>query len=169
MQPFKFQVSLMCLRGRIKAAFADAFAIGHDLNAPFSLVRGHTQKPGLIGFSGLAHILQIAKSRNFAQIVKSVVLLVAVFMIDMLFGKLACYIQPRQSVRKAFLVVDGNCPVTGVGWAARTFTDKIRSVMMLFPHKLARVRVVVQDGSDMVSGNHDIQFTIGRAKCTPQF
>lgn len=164
MQPFKLQVSLMRLFGCVKAAFADAFSVHHNLNKPFVLVPAHTEKAGFVGFCWLTHVLQIAKPRDFTKVFKPIVLLVAIFMVNVMQRRLSGHVKPRKPMCQSFLVVDGNCPIAGIGWAARTFADQIRSVMVSFPHKLACVGVIVQDGSNMVSGNHDIQFTIGQTK-----
>jgi hypothetical protein len=36
--------------------------------------------------------------------------------------------------------------------------------MMCLPDKITSLWVVIKDGSDMVSGNHEFQFTIGVTK-----
>ena len=56
MYSLQLQVSLMRFFGRIKAAFADAFTVKHDLYKPFSLMRANTKKPGFIGTGWLSQI-----------------------------------------------------------------------------------------------------------------
>ena len=160
MQPLKLQVSLMCLLRRVKAAFADAFAVHHDLHAPFTLVRGNPQKARMIGFSRPAHILQITKPGNLAEVFKSVVLFVSILMVYVRGWKIARHVQPRKPMRQHFSVVDCNSPVPRVGWTTSTFTDKIRTALMRFPDELAGFWVVIKNGSDMVSGNHEFEFTM---------
>jgi len=160
MQTLQLQVSLMRRFGRIKAAFADAFSVYHKLHAPFILMRRHTQQANFVGFSSAAHVLQIFRSRHFSKIGKTIVLLVAVFMVNMAKRKCASHVQPRQTMRKSFLIVDCDSPIAHICWTARAFADKIRPRFMRNPNKLARIGVVTKDRSDMVNGNHDIQFTM---------
>jgi len=163
-QPLKLQVSLMRLLGRVKAAFADAFAVCHNLHSPFSLVGADTKEPRFVGFGWVPHVLQIAKTRNFSKIAELVVLFVSISVIYVKRWKSAGHVQPCKSVRQPFLVVDGNCPIPRVGRATGTFTDKIGAAMMFFPDKIASLWVVVKNGLDMVSGNHDFEFTMKAAK-----
>ena len=163
MYPFQIQVSLMRIFRRVKTAFADTFSGYHDLNAPFTLMRRNPQQPDFVGFGGAPHVLQITIPRYFAKIAESVVLFISVFVVDMPQRKIACHIQPCQSVRKPFLIIDCNSPVARVCWTARTFADKIGTALMSFPNKLSSIWVVNKNGSKMVSGNHDIEFTIGAA------
>ena len=164
MQPFKLQVSLMRLLGRVKAAFADTFAVCHNLHSPFSLVNTDTKEARFVGFGWVPHVLQIAKTRNFPKIAKLIVLFVSVPVVYVKRRKSAGHVQPRKSVRQPFLVVDSNCPVPRVGRTTGTFTDKIGAAMMFFPDKNASLWVVVKNGLDMVSGNHDFEFTMKAAK-----
>jgi hypothetical protein len=164
MQPLKLQVSLMRLLGRAKAAFADAFTICHNLRSPFALVGADTKEARFVGFGWVSHVLQIAKTRNLSKIAELVVLLVSIFMVYVKRWKNAGHVQPRKSVRQPFLVVNGNCPVPCVGRATGTFTNKIGAAMMFFPDKNASLWVVVKNGLDMVSGNHDFEFTMKAAK-----
>ena len=164
MQSFKFQVSLMRLFRCIKAAFADAFAIYHNLNTPFVLVRGNPQEARMIGFGRAAHILQIAKPGDFAKIFKTVILLIAVFVVNVRRWLLSGHVQPRKAMSQSFLIVNGYCPIAGVGWTTGTFADKIGATMMCFPNKFARFRAVIKNRSEMVGGNHEFQLTIKAAK-----
>ena len=164
MQTLKFQVSLMRLLGRVKAAFTDAFAVHHNLNQPFVLVFANTKKSRFISLGWFTHVLKITKSRNFAEIFKTVVLFVAVFVINVKQRLLSGHVQPRKTMSQSFLVVDGNRPVACIGWTTCTFADKIGAAVMRLPNKFARFRVVVKNGSEIVSGNHEFQFTIGTTK-----
>lgn len=164
MQTFKFQISLMRLFGRVKAAFANLLACDHQLHPPFSLVRGNTQKTRPISFSWLTHVLQVAKTRYFSEIFKPIVSFISVDVVYVRTRQFASHIQPRQPMRQFLLVVDRDSPVSSVGWAASTFTDKIWAAGMHFPNKLTCFRVVAKNGSNMVNGNHEYQFTIGVAK-----
>jgi hypothetical protein len=161
---FQLQVFLIRFFGCVKTADANTLAVDHDLNSPFTLMCADTQKTRLVGKRWFAHVLQISKTVNLSKIFKRVVLLVSVFVINVPGWKRASYIQPSQSMRKSFLVIDRNSPVPGVCWTSCTFADKIGSAMMNLPKKLTSFRVVVKNGSDMVSGNHESEFTIGATK-----
>lgn len=163
MQTLQFQVSLMRRFGRIKAAFADAFSVHHNLHAPFTLMRRYAQQTNFVGFSGAAHVLQVFRPRYFSKIGKAIVLLVAVFMVNMAKRKRAGHVQPRQPMRKPFLIVDCDGPIAHICCAARAFADKIRARFVRSPNKFTRIGVVSKDRSNMVSGNHDIQFTMKAA------
>jgi hypothetical protein len=156
----QFQVSLVRFIGRIKAAFANAFAVNHDLHKPFSLMPTNAKKPRFIRFGWLAYVLQITKTRYFSKIVKCVVLFVSVFVVNVFSRKTSGHVKPRKPMSKSFLIVDRNCPVPRIGCTPSSFTDKIWAAMMYFPNKLSGLWIVVKNGSNMVSGNHDIQFTI---------
>jgi len=149
---------------RIEAALANALAVGHDLHDPFALMLGNAQKSGLVGFSWFAYVLQIAKTRYFSKIVKSVVKFVAVNVINVARRPFTSHVQPRQPVRQSFLVVDGYGPVAHVGTASGAVPNQVQSVLMFFPRKIARMWVVVQHRTDMFNCSHDSQFTIGAAK-----
>lgn len=164
MQTLKLQVSLMRLFGRVKAAFAYALAIHHNLRSPFSLVRADTEKPYFVNLGCVAHVLQVTKPRNFTKIAELIVLLVSILMVYVKRWKRAGHVQPRKSVRQSFLVVDCNSPVPSVGWTACTFTNKIKAAVMCLPDKITSFWVVIKNGSNMVSGNHEFEFTIGVTK-----
>jgi hypothetical protein len=164
MQTLKLQVSLMRLLWRVKAAFADAFAIHHDLHSPFSLVGADAQKTHFVGFGGRSHVLQIAKTRNFTKVAELVVLLITISMVYVKRWGYAGHVQPSKPVSQPFLVVDGDSPIPRVGWTTSTFADKIGAAVMCLPDKITSFWVVIKDGLDMVSGNHEFEFTIGVTK-----
>jgi len=165
MQTFQFQVSLMRFFWRIEAAFANAFAICHNLHKPFSLMRANAQKSRFIGFSCRTHILQIAKSGYFSQIGKRVVQLVSVDVINVPLWHLSSYVKPSQSVRQSFDIVNCNRNVPRAVCRPSSFSNKIGAAMVFAPSKNAGLRVIIQRFAQMFNGNvkfgsHDIQFTI---------
>jgi hypothetical protein len=165
MQTLKLQIFLMRLLGRVKTAFANSFAIHHDLRSPFSLMSADTQKSHFVGLGGSSHVLQIAKSSNLPQICKRVVQLVSINVVNVTFRHVSGYIKPRQSMRQSFGVVDGDRNVPRALYRPRSFSDKIGAAMVFTPSKNARLRVVIQRVAQMLNGNvksgsHDIQFTI---------
>ena len=164
MQPLKLQVSLMRLFWGVKATFADAFTICHKLNQPFTLMGTYTKVSAFIGACGRAHILKITESSHFTKVLKSVVLFIPVDVVNVVNWEAIGHVQPRQTVRKGFLIAYGNSPISRIRWATRTFTNKIRPVLAGLPHKFSSGWVVNQNGFEMVSGNHEHQFTIGFLK-----
>ena len=155
-----FQVCLVRFFWSVKATFAKAFSVVHDLHQPFSLMGAHTKKTGHVGFCWLAHILQVFKSGYFSKIFKSIVLFVTVFVINMVGRKISGHVQPSKPVGQYFFVFDGNCPVPHVGWTSSNFSDKIWATLVRRPLENAGCRIVGQDRFDMVRCNHDSEFTI---------
>jgi len=164
MLTFGLKIRLMRLFGRIKTAFSYPLAVKHYLHQPFSLMLANTKKPRFVGFGRLPHVLQVAKSGNFSEIVKSVVRFDPVLVVDVISWKRARHIQPSKTMSELLFVVDGNCPVAGVCSASGSFANKVRATAVNFPHKLACAWGIVQNRSKMVSGNHDFEFTIGTSK-----
>ena len=164
MLSLKSQIFLVSFFGRVKSAYSNLFTVDHNLNSPFTLVGTDSEKPRFVCFSWLAHILKITKSCHFAKVLKSVVLSIAVNVVNVVSRKATGHVQPRQTVSKGFLVVYGNSPVPHIRWAASTFTNKIRSVLACFPHKFSSGWGINQNGFEMVNGNHEHQFTIGLSK-----
>ena len=164
MQSFKFQVSFMCLLGRIKTAFADAFSVYHNLNQPFVLVATYTKKTRFVCLCWFANVLQISKPINFSQVRECVVKFITIFMVNMKQWLLFSHVNPSKTMRQPFFIVNSYCPVAGISFASSTFTDKIRALTMGFPNKFTCFRAVVKNGSKMVSGNHEFHFTIKNIK-----
>jgi len=165
MQTLKFQIGLMRFFGGVKAAFADAFAVSHNLRPPLSLMGADAQKTSLIGFGSFSHVLQITKPRNLAQVSKRIVQFIAVNVVYMPFRHVACNVKPSQSVRQSFNIVNSNRNVARAMRGTCNFSDKIRTPMIFTPSKNAGLHVIRQRFAQMLYGNvgcnsHDIQFTI---------
>ena len=158
---FQSQVSFMGLFRGIKSAFADSLSVCHYLHAPFALMRGYTKKTNFICFGWRSHVLQIFKSGNFTQIVKTVVLFISVYMVYMTVRPFSRDVKPCKSMRQTFFIVYGNSPISRVCRTARFLSYKIVSVFMRFPYKNARCRIIIKNRSYMVSRNHELAFTIG--------
>lgn len=160
MQTLQLQIPFMRGFWRSKSAFADATTVHHYLHQPFTLMRAYAQKARLIGFSWATHVLQVAKTVNLSQICKTVVLFVTVNVVDVLRWPFSGHVQPRQTMRQPFLVVNGNSPVAHICRASRAAPDQIGAAVVASPSKLACRRVVGKHGSDMFSRSHDLQFTM---------
>lgn len=158
---FQGQISFMSLFRGVKSAFADSSPVCHYLNAPFALVRGHSKKANFICFSWQSHILQILKTSNLTQIIKAVVLFIAVYMVYMTARPVSRNVKPCKSMRQTFLIIYSNSPIPGICRAARSFSYEIASMSMRFPNKNACCGIIIKNRSYMVSRNHELAFTIG--------
>lgn len=159
----QFQVSLMRFFGRVKATFSNFVTIDHYLHSPFTLMCRNSEKPAFVCFSRASHVLKISESCHFSKIIKSVVLFVSVFMINMFRRKFTSHVKPRESMSKSFLIIDSDCPIASVSRTSRNLSNKIRSAGMSFPDKDSRDRIVIKNISDMVSCSYDYEFTIKAA------
>ena len=162
---FKFQIFLMRFFWRIKIADSNGFPAKRNLRSPFSLMGANAQKTSFVGFCCFSHILQIAKSSNLTQIRKRIIQLVSINMVNMVFRCATSYIKPRQSMRQSFDVMNSNRQISCALDRTRSFSNKIRSIVVFTPSKNAGLRVVIQRFTQMLNGNfkfgsHDIQFTI---------
>jgi len=155
-----FQVCLVRFLWSVKATFAKSFSVVHDLHQPFSLVGAHPKKTRRVGFCWFPYVLQIFGSSDRSKILKTIVLFVAIFVVNMIFGKLSGHVQPSKPVRQHFFVVDGNRPIPRVSWASSNFSDKIRTAFVGHPLKNSAFWIVGKNGFDMVRCNHDSEFTI---------
>lgn len=160
MQTFQLQIPLMRGFWRNKSAFTDATTVRHYLHPPFTLMRAHAQEARFIGFSWAAHVLQVAKAVNLAQICKAIVLFVTVNVVNVLRRPFSGHVQPCQTMRQSFLVVNGNSPIAHICRTPRAAPYQIRTAVVGFPSKLACRRIVGKHGSDMFSRSHDLQFTM---------
>jgi len=155
-----FQVCLVRFLWSVKATFAKSFSVVHDLHQPFSLVGAHPKKTRHVGFCWFSYVLQIFGSSDLSKILKTIVLFVAIFVVNMIFGKISGHVQPSKPVGQYFFVFDGNRPVPHVGWTSSNFSDKIWATLVRRPLENAGCRIVGQDRFDMVRCNHDSEFTI---------
>ena len=165
---FHFQIGFMRFFRRIKPRFARYYAVYHYLRAPFSLMRAYTEQANFIGPSGFAHILKVAVPRYLAQITKTVVLLITVYMVNVLRRPFAGHIRPNQSVRELFSVMYSYGPVPHIMRRPGAFTNKIRPSFMRDPRKKTCLRVITERRAQMFDGAwrlccHDNAFTIRSA------
>ena len=152
----------------IKTGFADHFAFRHYLRAPFSLVGANSKKSCFVGFGSFSNVLKVTRPRYLTKVAKSIVPLVAVYVVNVLRRPYARNVGPRQPMSELLAVVYGDRPVASGLFSARAFADKIRSLFVAFPGKNARVRDVRQRRPQMLYGArryicHDNAFTIRAA------
>lgn len=163
---FHSEVMLVRIFRRCKTAFAVRDSVCRNLNPPFTLMRAYTKKSCFVGFGRFSHVLKVMRSRNFAQIAKTVVAFVTVYVVNMLNRPTPRNVRPSNSVRKYFTVVDSYRPIAHALLASGNFTPQIFSV--LFPHKNACCRVIIQHLTKMryrtwLFDCHENQITIGGA------
>lgn len=159
------QIRLMSGFGRFKPGLTVAHSVGHDLHKPLTLMFANTQKPTLIGFSGFSHVLKIARPRHLAQVAKTIVAFVAVYVVDMLRRPFTRDIRPRKAMRELLSVANGYSPIARRLRRTCYFPLKIGSCFMLGPNEKSRVGVVTKRRSQMLDsawwlGCHDNRFTI---------
>jgi hypothetical protein len=151
---FAFHSKVMLVRffRRRKTAFAVPNSASHDLNAPFSLVRAHTKKPNLIGFSSLSHILKILRPRNFTQIAKTIIAFIAIYVVNVLRWPTPRNVRPSKSVRQLFFVAYSNRPIACGVLRPGYCTYKIRPPTMRFPFKNTLICIVIKNATKMRYG-----------------
>jgi hypothetical protein len=166
--PLQLQIRFMRRFWGVKPRLAMLDPVRHYLRAPFTLVGANTKQTNLIGFGGSAHVLQISKSSNLAQIAKPIVAFITIYMVDVFHRPFTSYVSPRKAVRELFSVMNSDSPITGRMPRASNFTDKIRSIFVQNPCKDPCVSVVTKRRSQVFNGAwrvrcHDNALTIGVA------
>lgn len=158
-----FHLLVVSVRGfrRIKSAFAVSSSVYHYLRQPFSLMFTNTQKTTSVCFSRSRNVLKISEPRYVPKIVKSVVKFISIYMVYVLRGPTACYVEPRQSMRQNLFVIYGYSPISCRLTATCGFANKIRSSMINAPDKYTCCTVVKKTLLNIVSGYHDFYLTIG--------
>lgn len=159
----QLQISLMRYFRCIKTTFTNMMSVDHNLNTPFTLMCRYSKKTRFVGFSWMSHVLKISESCNFSKIFKSVVLFISVFMINMTSRKTSGHVKPCKPVSKSFLIIDSNRPISCISWTTCNLSYKVWTTGVGFPNKNARDRIIIKNGLDMVSCNHECQFTIKAA------
>lgn len=149
----------------VKPGLAVTHAVRHKLHDPFTLVPADAEKPNFVGFSGFAHVLKITEPRDLAQVAKTVVALIAVYVVDMLRWPFTSHVSPRETMRELLAVMNGYGPVARRMFGPRYLADKIRAPFVCRPCKRAGAGVIVEARPQMVYsawfvGCHDNGFNI---------
>lgn len=167
--PLQSQIRFMGRSRRFKPGFANNYAIGHYLRAPFSLVGTDAKQTNFVSFSGLSYVLKIALPSYLAQIAKAIVASVAVYMVNVLRRPFARHVRPRKAMRELLSVMDSYGPVTRGLRRPGQSPNKIGSLFMPKPCKDTRIGVVMKRRAQMFNRAwwvhcHDNAFTIGGLK-----
>lgn len=141
-----FQIRFVRFFRCIVVAYAPRFSIYGNACSPLALKFYHTHKTGFISFIGFADVLQISIFKNFAQIFKSVVRFISVYVVNKFDGPVTGYVAPRQTVRFVNLPVNADSDVPDAflfapGYVANmnTFSDA------LAPRKNSCLRVIIKN------------------------
>jgi hypothetical protein len=166
--PLQLQIRFMRRFGVIKPRFAVSNSVGHKLHSPFTLIGADTKQSNFVSFGSFSHVLKITEPSHLAQIAKTIIQLISVYVVYMLRRPFTCNVSPRQTVRELFSVMDGNRPVPGRMPSASNFTDKIGSLFVQNPCKDTCISVVTKRRSKVFNGAwrvscHDNALTIGVA------
>ena len=153
MKTFQFQIPFVRDVWRSKPAFADTNPAHHKLHNPSALMRGHAQKTSLINFSRAAHVLQIAKTVNFAQICKTIITFVSVYVVNMQFRPTPRCVKPSQPMRESFSVKHTNGKIAVRANTPRSAANKVLPSFSFFPDKHPRNWAIRQYLSNVVKRN----------------
>ena len=107
-------------------------------------MRAYTELACSIGFGSLPDVLKISVPRHLPQIAKTIVSLIAIYMVYMLRRPFTGYVRPSKAMRELFAVVNGYGPIPCRLRRARQLAYKIRSLFMRDPCKDACIGVIAK-------------------------
>ena len=157
---FKLQIFLMRFFWRVKPAYANSLPLRHYLNTPFTLMQRHAKQLSFISFGSLPHILKVSKSRYFAQIRKTIIKFVSVYVVNMRFGPNSICVKPSQPMRESFSVKHTNGEIAVRANTSGNATNKILPSFSFFPCKNAGSRAIQQHLSNIRKRNIGIIFHV---------
>lgn len=166
--PLQSQIRFMRRFRSVKPGSAVTHAVCHKLHDPFTLVLANAEKPNFVGFSGFAHILKVSEPRHLAQVAKTIVALIAVYVVNMLRRPFTSHISPRETMRELLAVMNGYRPVTRRMFGPRRFANEVGAPLVCRPCKRTGIGVIVEARPQMRYGAgqivcHDNAFTTGAA------
>ena len=150
-------ISLMRLFRRKEIAKPMGFAGYGYAGAPFTLKTYYADKPRLVSTVRPSDVLRVSSWINYAKVAKSIIVFVAVYMVDKTFRPLAVRQQPRNTMGLIYFPFIAYSDVRG-GKVSRFIADFNRARRSCNPRKAARVRVILKNGTEMLSSNvgHDL-------------
>lgn len=159
------QIRFMSRFRSVKPGSAVPYAVCHKLHDPFILVPANAKKPNFVGSGGFAHVLKVAEPRHLAQVAKTVVTLIAVYVINVLRRPFTSHISPRKTMRELLAVMNGYGPVTRRMFGPCRFANKVGASLVCRPSKRAGIGVIVEARPQMVYsawfvGCHDNGFSM---------
>jgi hypothetical protein len=132
-----------------KTAFAVSNPVCHNLHSPFTLVRTYAKKTNFVGFGRRPHILKVLRPRNFAQVAKTIVAFITVYVVDMLRWPTPRNMRPSKPVRQLFSVAYGNRPIACNVFRPGYCTYEIRPPMVRFPFENTSACIVIKNATKM--------------------
>jgi len=148
---FRHQIRLMRFLGRFKIAEPMRFTAYGDTSAPFVLEKYHANKTGFVPSIRLADILRVSGGVYHTKIAQTVIVLVAIYMVNKAVRPVSVSKKPRKSVRFVYSTFIAYCDI----WCRKIACfiasfDRARRTGE--PHQIARFGVVMKDGAKMFSG-----------------
>lgn len=149
---FILNICFMSLFWRFKAAYAYCFVIYLYFSFPFRSFFVNASKAGSVVCS--APVLSIFCISRFAQITKTIIGSVSVYMIYLVCRPLSCHIKPRKTMCKMQNIVkpDANISIThsAASWCASS-TPSPRKI----PCKFAGILAIVNQNFQSILSKHD--------------
>ena len=150
-------ISLMRLFRRKEVAKPMGFAGYGYAGAPFTLEMYHADKPRFVSAVRAPDILRVSGWVNYAKIVKSIVMLIAIYVVDKALRPFAVCQQPRNTMGLIYFPFIAYSDIRGRK-VSSFIADLNRARRPCNPREAARVRVVMKNGTEMLSSNvgHDL-------------
>ncbi len=124
----------------VKPAKSNRLVVDFDFGRPFTVGFANTWEPAGVRFSRA--ILRVFRVGGWPQIANTVVLPIAINMVQLMRWPLSVRVQPRQSVRGVQSVVKANNPVAVLHLASRNIADTASSALQR-PPKCSGARIVM--------------------------
>lgn len=130
-----------------------SFSVNHYLHSPRSVRRRHTTVFGHRIFVRSRHIMQICRPADIAQIAKTIIGAVAIYMVDMAFRPTSGHIQPRKPMLGHRFFTDKNAAISIAHFRPGALAHPIRLIFALQPRKNAGIRIVMDNLAQLFSAN----------------
>lgn len=132
--------------GSIESTNPFSLAINPNGGDPIALVLCpmYTEKSGFVVAPAAMHVLHIKSVRSYAQIIDAIASLFSVLVIDFSFRPMTVNIQPSETMRPVFRVLDANHSIPSIGDISSHITNLNLSRWPNEPYKYPGIRVVMQ-------------------------
>ncbi len=143
--PFNFQIRFVRFFWCIVIAYAPRFSIYGNACSPFVLEFYDAHKTRFVSFIGFTDVLRISVFKNFAQVCKSIVRFLTVYVVYKFNRPFTGHVKPRQPMRavNAFVYSDSRIADAFL-YAPRNVTNANTLGHSDFPCKNTGVRVVIK-------------------------
>lgn len=138
------------------------FAVNQYLHCPRTISRRYATVFRQSVFIGARNIMQICRTAHIAQIAKTVVCSIAIYVVDMILRPFSSHVQPRQPMFGNGFFADKNSTVSITHLRASALTYPVRLVFALQPCENARVGVIMDKLTQFFCGNwHNTSVSVG--------